>query len=882
MARTQGIKQENNFSLGLVTETTELRYPRNSCVDVDNIVINQLGEVSRRLPLDIENPTDLVAPLGPTLTVPQIGKPIVEYVWTSVGGDGDRSFFVLQQGNIITFYDISSTSSNLRGTRKGFSIDLNGYIVSGSSLNPADYPCSFANGRGKLVVVNKAIEPLRITYSATTDTITIASFSIKFRDFEGVPSTIAIDSRPSYSVATALTANPNHVYNLYNQGWNLTDALTQWDAARADLPSLCDTVGTFRASETDAFDNTKVGPKSNGNTLAPRGHFVLTLGQEERTSLSGVDVGGSTSSVGFSNALVSQLVVASGFSSNTPTTSIPNAIANANDTVLTTTATARVTLTPSAGNINSGTIKWQMAKTFSAPTKIFSVAIRANSGASTLGYIGYKSDANLTNITTKQVKIYGVNGALTSTLGTLLGTYSYANSINEIFVVTSTDNLTPYDHIQITVEYSTPTYASAVVRTHDINLASVEVYTAAIVPLSYSRPEITSFFGGRIWYGASGYNEKGTLLYFSQVLERDEQFGACYQINDPTSEYFFDLLASDGGTVSIPEIANVVGLFPMRSALVVLATNGVWVIRGSSSEGFSATSYRVEKVTSIGCVSRYSVCDMRGLPVWMGEDGVYTLEYDPNYNAFQIKSLSNDRIRTYIKDKIFAVNKRYSKIVYDTTKEMLRITYNSSASVPAGQEFYYDRILNYDINSKAWYPWSFPTIMPLVGLVNLVDSNHVYPAVLKFIFWSSFETYTGTYFAELREDAPFKDFVAVSTYTVNPGLAADYTSFIVTAPMLDAEAMKFFQTNYVMVFMNTVAGSSCKLQAQFDWTTSGNSGKWSTSQEIYLNIPFSRVGYRKLKFRGKGRALSFKFISTGTGPFELLGWSIFETANSGV
>ena len=77
MARTQGIKQENNFSLGLVTETTELRYPRNSCVDVDNIVINQLGEVSRRLPLDIENPTDLVAPLLPTLTVPQIRKPIV-------------------------------------------------------------------------------------------------------------------------------------------------------------------------------------------------------------------------------------------------------------------------------------------------------------------------------------------------------------------------------------------------------------------------------------------------------------------------------------------------------------------------------------------------------------------------------------------------------------------------------------------------------------------------------------------------------------------------------------------------------------------------------------------------------------------------------------
>jgi len=887
MARSQGMKIENNFSLGLVTETTELGYPRNSCVDVDNCIIDQNGTISRRPPLDIETSTAVATDLGYSLTAGQIGKPVVEYVWTSVGGDGDTSFLVLQYGNLVYFFDVSDSSTDTMTNRKGFTIDLESYVVSGSTLVAADYPCSFSNGRGKLIITNKAIDPLKVTYDPDIDGITIETITVKFRDFAGVPSSIDITTRPTTTVAAYSTTNPQHIYNLYNQGWLNTDALSQWDTARADLPSLCDTVGTFRASETDAFDNTKVGPKNNGNTRAPSGHFILSIGLEERSSLAGVDVGGGSSSIGFAESLVSQVTTPSGFSGSTSTSAAVANLANANDANPATFAqlTTTVNDSPVPSIVGSSTQIWQLAKTFSTPTKIFSVVVRsptASTYASTTG-----TGISGCTFTTGVINVYGVSGALTSALGTLIGSVPFNNTISEINIVSSSDSITEWDHIQIEIRAGRTSYTqSAAAVTFAIRPSSIDIYAATNSVASTTRPEITAFFAGRAWYAAPGYDEKGTLIYFSQIIEREDQYGSCYQVNDPTSEYFFDLLASDGGTVSIPEIANVLGLFPMRSALVVLATNGIWIIRGSSSEGFSATSYRVEKVTSVGCVSRYSIADVKGLPYWMGEDGIYTLEYDPNFNAFQLKSLSDERVRTYIKDNIPATRKRFTKIQYDTTEQIVRILFNTDSSI-VEDEFYYNRMLNFDLNSKAWYPWLFDldTGGPIQGMINVFDANHVYPALLKIIFISDgLDAATKIYFADFKRTSTLhRDWDSfVDDYSGNTATKYAFSSYVVTAPAIDAEALKFFQSNYVMVFLNTVANSSCKVQGLFDWTSSGNSGKWSTAQEAYLAIANSRVGYRRLKIRGKGRSLSLKFASTGTGPFEVIGWAILETANQGV
>jgi len=53
-------------------------------------------------------------------------------------------------------------------------------------------------------------------------------------------------------------------------------------------------------------------------------------------------------------------------------------------------------------------------------------------------------------------------------------------------------------------------------------------------------------------------------IYFSQIVETTDQFGRCYQTNDPTSEDLFDLLPTDGGVIQIQGSGSVYKLFPVQ------------------------------------------------------------------------------------------------------------------------------------------------------------------------------------------------------------------------------------------------------------------------------------------------------------------------------
>ena len=42
-------------------------------------------------------------------------------------------------------------------------------------------------------------------------------------------------------------------------------------------------------------------------------------------------------------------------------------------------------------------------------------------------------------------------------------------------------------------------------------------------------------------------------------------------LNDPTSEYLYDILATDGGTIDVLDAGAVVKMFPMNHMLLVFA-----------------------------------------------------------------------------------------------------------------------------------------------------------------------------------------------------------------------------------------------------------------------------------------------------------------------
>lgn len=135
-------------------------------------------------------------------------------------------------------------------------------------------------------------------------------------------------------------------------------------------------------------------------------------------------------------------------------------------------------------------------------------------------------------------------------------------------------------------------------------------------------------FSGRVFYaGLDTADYTGTIL-FSKVVESKGDLGECFQQNDPTSEYFSDLLATDGGQINIPEANKIQRLYAYQNSLFVFAENGVWQITGVDGV-FRADSFSVNRVSRIGILSPESFVAADGTPFWWSRYGIHTLTTDP-------------------------------------------------------------------------------------------------------------------------------------------------------------------------------------------------------------------------------------------------------------
>src|SRR5258708_40334131 len=106
MAQQTSTSVENNFTKGLITESTGLNFPENAATDTDNCTYTLVGNVTRRLGIDYE------ANYG-FLNNSRTGKAISTYKWNNAGGDG-RSQLVVQQigGTLYFYYSSQATIAN--------------------------------------------------------------------------------------------------------------------------------------------------------------------------------------------------------------------------------------------------------------------------------------------------------------------------------------------------------------------------------------------------------------------------------------------------------------------------------------------------------------------------------------------------------------------------------------------------------------------------------------------------------------------------------------------------------------------------------------------------------------------------------------------------
>lgn len=392
---------------------------------------------------------------------------------------------------------------------------------------------------------------------------------------------------------------------------------------------------------------------------------------------------------------------------------------------------------------------------------------------------------------------------------------------------------------------------------------------ATHVTAGVNRPNCVAFYAGRVWYGGTSAHEFNDKVYFSKIIEQPSDYGRCYQVNDPTSEDLSDLLPSDGGVISIPDMGNMVKMLPVGNDLLIFATNGIWKITGSEGIGFRANDYSVSKMSSVPGVSSTSFVLVDGAPLFWNNDGIYAMAE----SGFQ--AISDKTIKTWF-EALPTNAKSNAKGVYNPLKKTVYWLYRSTASTTTDNAYEYDRILCLNTLTGAFYPLSIETGSGYPTVNGITVTQYVGSVGSTTKLLTTKNTTGTTYTITFSEE---RDTSYVDWETPNVGL--DYSSYFTTGFKVPGEGMKQQFGNYINVFCNTVTNSSLRLRAKWDYANSSASGEWSTEQEVYVARTFRDTLRRRIKLRGRGIACQLSFRSTTGKPFNLIGWSMLETVNPG-
>jgi len=418
------------------------------------------------------------------------------------------------------------------------------------------------------------------------------------------------------------------------------------------------------------------------------------------------------------------------------------------------------------------------------------------------------------------------------------------------------------------------------------------------------------------------------------VLDTFDKIGMCYQTNDPTSEVFSDLEDDDGGTVQIPEAGEILSLQPLGRGVMVLATNGVWFISGINV-GFTAGSYSVERVSTVGCNAGKSIVVVEDTLIYWSTSGIYAISPGASGAEFVSKNVSDQNIKTFF-EEIPVLSKLFAEGSYNATDKTIYWLYTSSTSTSTSTgKFNKDHVLALDLRLNSWYWFSYNTAVGsipvsieitretneaeltyeiIAGVDDVIAGTDNVQADLAIINGTKklfkFLTlhYTGSVYSLTFSDmvnqrdsaTKFRDWYAANTASV------EEDSYFVTGYNMGGNGPSRAKTGqYLTVFMKRTETefdvnsiplnqSSCLMQSRWDFTDNVYPGKWADEVQVYRQLrafftagagPFDD-GYplviTKNKLRGRGKAVQFKFASEAGKDMKIVGWTGTFVGNTNV
>lgn len=408
----------------------------------------------------------------------------------------------------------------------------------------------------------------------------------------------------------------------------------------------------------------------------------------------------------------------------------------------------------------------------------------------------------------------------------------------------------------------------------DRSNADTDIGTVTETTAFNSRPRTTAFFAGRAWYSGVDADKYNTSVYFTQIIQRDEQIDFCYQQDDPTSESQSDLLADDGGVVKIQDAGSIIKLFPLQDKLLVMSTNGIWAIAGSQGTGFTATDFSIVKISGVSLLTADSVVEIEGLPFFWNLDGLWAVQ--PNdAGTLIVQSLTEKSIQSFF-NSIPNQSKRYAKGAYNSKTKIVQWLFRSSLAFTVNDRYAYDRVLCLDLNLGAFYYYTFTTTY-LSGIVSVINPVLTDVQTNSFYYLNIWERDDAVlhYQFDREYDDSYKDWAGIAL--------TNYTSYFITGYKIP-DLTKDFQNNFVFVYLDNDIDdedyqASLLMQGLWDFTKT-NTKRFSTSQECYRYNDGHIVTSTRKKVRGHGKSLQLKFTGSTGKPFKLLGWAAYIVSNS--
>lgn len=750
----------------------------------------------------------------------QTGVALNTYKWTNVGGDGQTQILVAQIGTTLYFFQTSAatTAAPVSAQLLSSNINFTSYQAAGNSANLSQVECQFSDGNGYLFIYHPDCDPFYCTYNAGI--ITANRITVQIRDFNGYnpePGNPPIIFRPT-------TLTNEHNYNLQNQGWVgnpvWTAVAVQNSVSVVNVNQLGLAVGA--AAFTVATGLVGVTP---GQTVTVYWNgnvqlFQVSSGNSGEYGISGYALGTVVSYAGSSILL--------NITSNAGSFNIPTGYNY-------------------QGNI--GSQNWTIE-----PGAVQNTINTFKNGSGQITGIGF----------------YPSNADIWYEYKDSSGTFNPGATFGNVSVGSGQ---APQGHFILNAFNQNQTGVSNIPGITSIS--------------TVARPKCGTWFQGRVWYsgvdasqqagGDAAYYTWTENIYFSQIVQTAADFGSCYSVNDPTDETLNELLPSDGGVIVIQGCGSIYQLFTIQNGILVFAANGVWMIRGNSGLGFTANDYSINKISNVQSISSTSFVNVNGLPMFWNEEGIYFVqpskeEAPYGFGGLLVEPMTVGTILTYY-NNIPRDSKRYVRGDYNPITYIVEWCFRSTQEAGISNRYQFDTILNLNIYNRAFYPYTISSD----NVYYISDVNYItYPSGILDPTFKYFATDGSKLsFAEEKDDVTWLDWFSVDNTGVN------YTSYFVSGYNIHGKALRKWNSNYINMFLRNDVPYAYTIQGLWDFTSTGNAGRWSTIQTVTNYSPNYSMNYRRHKLRGQGMSLQIKVSSVQGQPFDIMGWSMFEEVRTG-